>query len=130
VKLHLKIRCIKCNKEGTLIHKKSTSKGNVYRYFYVKHYQPKIQWCYLGKYDKLPKAYKELFEETNQRQNIQLRDKLGLMENNFKLSSIQDNTTKSVCGCDLDWSRIEAFQALINRSRPKRARCAVSRQGV
>jgi hypothetical protein len=65
-------------KEGTLIHKKSTSKGNVYRYFYVKHYQPKIQWCFLGKYEKLPQAYRELFEETNQRQTFDIRDKLEL----------------------------------------------------
>jgi integrase len=35
------------------------------------------------------------------------------------LSSIQDNTTKSVCGCDLDWSRIEAFQG--GRVRPRQS---------
>ena len=114
----MKVQCIKCHNQGTLIYKKSTTKGLAYKYFYVKHSVPKIKWCYLGKYDKLPITYKERLQETNQRQTTQTGDKQKSPKNNFKLPSIQDNNTKSVCGCDLDWSRIEAFQASNPGSNP------------
>lgn len=62
----MKVKCIKCGRKGTLGIKKTVSKGNVYRYYYLQHYDPeskKRTWCYLGKYSSLPDSYKVIIHK-------------------------------------------------------------------
>ena len=52
----MKVICIKCGKNGSLIRKTTISKGKPYKYFYVEHStKGKNSWCYIGKV--LPKEY-------------------------------------------------------------------------
>ena len=63
----VKVQCIKCNREGSLTKKQTKSKGITYEYWYVEHHiRDKIKWCYLGKYEKLPDAYKKLIHKDTQ----------------------------------------------------------------
>jgi hypothetical protein len=61
------VTCLKCNREGSLTVKKTKSKGITYEYWYVEHHVgAKIEWCYLGKTEKLPDAYKALIPADTQ----------------------------------------------------------------
>lgn len=109
---------MKCDRLGTVSIKKTTSRGHVYQYYYIQHYDSetrKRKWC-LGKYDSLPPVYKTIIHKpeglyTNYTQ-------IEAEENNFKLSSIQENNTNSVSGCGLAWSRTGAPQAPDPGSNP------------
>ncbi len=72
--------------------------------------------CYIGKYNSLPDTYKTIIHKQEGLYTNYIQTELE--ENNFKLPSFQDNNTKSDCGCGLDWSRIEAFQASNPGSNP------------
>jgi len=66
----VKVQCIKCSREGSLTKKQTKSKGITYVYWYVEHHiGNKIKWCYLGKYEKLPDAYKKLIHKDTQNVN-------------------------------------------------------------
>jgi hypothetical protein len=57
----MQVTCIKCTKHGTLSINQSKSNGRVYKYYGIQHYDPetkKRSWCYIGKYESLPKQYK------------------------------------------------------------------------
>jgi len=85
----VKVQCIKCSREGSLTKKQTKSKGITYVYWYVEHHiGNKIKWCYLGKYEKLPDAYKKLIHKDTQTdtQNIPTRKHIT---NNLKLSPNQ-----------------------------------------
>ena len=52
----MRVKCVKCGKNGSLTTKTTISKGKRYRYFYVEHsHKGKKSWCYIGK--TLPKEY-------------------------------------------------------------------------
>jgi hypothetical protein len=52
----MKVKCVKCGKNGSLTMKTTISKGKTYRYFYVEHSEKrKKSWCYIGK--ELPGEY-------------------------------------------------------------------------
>ena len=62
----MRVTCIKCGKEGSLMIKQTVSKGIKYRYFYVKHMvSKKIKWCYIGK--ELPEEYQMLVHKGTQK---------------------------------------------------------------
>ena len=74
----VKVQCIKCSREGSLVKKQTKSKGLSYEYWYVEHHiGKKIKWCYLGKYEKLPEKYKGLIHKDTQTdtQNIHKSEK-------------------------------------------------------
>jgi len=74
----VKVQCIKCSREGSLVKKQTKSKGLSYVYWYIEHHiGNKIKWCYLGKYEKLPKEYKGLIHKDTQTdtQNMHKSDK-------------------------------------------------------
>ena len=53
---------MKCRRTGNLTTKKTKSHGTTYEYYYVPRYikeTDKIEWCYLGRCDKLPQGYKD-----------------------------------------------------------------------
>ena len=61
-----RVQCIKCGRTGNLTTKKTKSHGTTYEYYYIQHYikeTDKIEWCYLGKYDRLPQDYKDKLEQ-------------------------------------------------------------------
>jgi len=63
----VKVQCIKCSREGSLVKKQTKSKGLSYEYWYIEHHiGNKIKWCYLGKYEKLPEEYKGLIHKDTQ----------------------------------------------------------------
>ena len=83
----VKVQCIKCSREGSLVKKQTKSKGLSYVYWYVEHHiGNKIKWCYLGKYEKLPEEYKSLIHKDTQTdtQNMHKSDKPRLASNNQK----------------------------------------------
>jgi len=62
----LNVKCIKCGRRGNLTIKKTKTRTKYYQYYYVQHYRKendKIEWCYLGSYDRLPEKYKEKINE-------------------------------------------------------------------
>ncbi len=62
-----RVTCTKCGRIGNLTTKKTKTRGVTYEYYYVQHYlkeTDKIEWCYLGNYDKLSNEYKEKLEDT------------------------------------------------------------------
>jgi hypothetical protein len=71
----INVKCIKCDKEGKLLKRKSKTRDTYYQYYYVKHTKPKVKWCYYGKYDKLPTIYQDLLQATYKR--IQQEDTTG-----------------------------------------------------
>ena len=115
----VQVKCIKCDQNGTLSVKKTTSQRKMYQYHYIQHSDPetrKRKWCYIGKYDSLPEDYKLIIHKhqglyTNYPQ-------VGSSRNNLKLSSISNNTTLSASGCGLAWSRTGAPQAPDPGSNP------------
>ena len=55
------VKCIKCQKHGSLSLNHYTSHGHRYQYYGIQHYNrdtKKRHWCYLGKYESLPESYK------------------------------------------------------------------------
>ena len=61
-----RVTCARCGKIGNLTTKKTKTRGVTYEYYYVQHYlkeTDKIEWCYLGSYDKLPREYREKLED-------------------------------------------------------------------
>jgi hypothetical protein len=62
----MRVTCIKCGKEGSLMIKQTVSKDITYRYYYVKHLvSKKIKWCYIGK--ELPQEYQTLVHKGTQK---------------------------------------------------------------
>jgi len=62
-----RVTCVKCGREGNLTTKKTRTSGKTYTYYYVQHYikeTDKIEWCYLGSFEKLLEEYKELVKST------------------------------------------------------------------
>jgi hypothetical protein len=61
-----RVKCIKCGRIGNLTIKKTKSHGTTYEYYYVQHYMKesdKIEWCYLGSYEGLPKEYERTLQK-------------------------------------------------------------------
>ena len=86
----VRVTCIKCGREGSLIRKQTISKGKLYEYWYVEHHiGNKIKWCYLGKIDKLPEEYKRLIHKDTQ-PDIQNAQNLNNKELSFKSRSSQE----------------------------------------
>jgi hypothetical protein len=74
------VTCIKCQKQGSLSLNHYTSHGHKYKYYGIQHYNSqtkKRHWCYLGKYESLPKSYKTI------------------IHNNQKLSTTDPQTSKT-----------------------------------
>ncbi len=57
----MQVTCIKCHAKGALSLNHYKSNGRTYKYYGIQHYDPetkKRRWCYIGKYESLPREYK------------------------------------------------------------------------
>ncbi|MGB9730227.1 MAG: hypothetical protein ACPL1B_10235, partial [Thermoprotei archaeon] len=100
VRKMVNVTCIKCKREGSLTKKQTISKGITYEYWYIEHHiGNKIKWCYLGKYESLPKEYKKLIEKDTQ------TDTQNLAETEKPKSSlINQNSLEQQCRGSLAWN--------------------------
>lgn len=118
----LSVKCVKCGRVGSLTVKKTKTRDKYYQYYYTQHYlkeNNKIEWCYIGSYDKLPEEYKEKIDEIQTIHNhTQQYEDYTQRQDSLKSTSISQNRNVSQCGCGLVWSRIEAFQASSPGSNP------------
>ena len=98
---------------GNLTIKKTKSHGATYEYYYVQHYikeTDKIEWCYLGSYNKLTQEYKDKLKKNNRNERT-----------NYTQNCTQTNTetekpktsskSQNRSGRSLAWSRTSASQA-------------------
>ena len=75
----------------------SASGRTTYEYYYVQHYikeTDKIEWCYLGRYDKVPLEYKDKLEKNPVHENpsyIQNYTQTTTSRENLNLSLINEN---------------------------------------
>jgi hypothetical protein len=59
----MQVKCIKCQKHGSLSLNHYKSNGHKYKYYGIQYYNrdtKKRHWCYLGKYESLPDQYKSM----------------------------------------------------------------------
>ena len=78
-----RVKCMKCGRIGNLTIKKTKTRGVTYEYYYIQHYikeTDKIEWCYLGPYEKLSEEYKKTLQEESKytqhyTQNVRESDK-------------------------------------------------------
>jgi hypothetical protein len=55
--------CTKCGEQGSLIFRSTKTKGKSYKYYYIEHsIGRKKSWHYLGKFEHLPVAYRNMLE--------------------------------------------------------------------
>ncbi|MBO3757964.1 MAG: hypothetical protein JTT14_02515, partial [Candidatus Brockarchaeota archaeon] len=67
-KKDMQVKCVRCQKNGTLTLRQTNSKGITYHYYYVQHVEfiegkRKTTWCYVGKEQDLPEEYKKLIHK-------------------------------------------------------------------
>ena len=114
-----RVTCIKCGRIGNLTTKKSKTRGVTYEYYYIQHYikeTHKIEWCYLGSYDKLPEEYKSLIRKTihNNTQNIRQQE-------NSKFSLSKQNRCKSMWAGSSAWYERLTCNQEVAGSNPARS---------
>jgi hypothetical protein len=118
----INVKCIKCNKEGNLLKRKSKTRDTNYQYYYVKHTKPKVKWCYFGKYEKLPTIYQDLLQATNQR--IQQKDTTGYniinTVENLNSTFISPNDDKARRADRLVWLGYHPYEVMVAGSSPAR----------
>jgi hypothetical protein len=112
----MQVTCIKCTKHGTLSINQSKSNGRVYKYYGIQHYDPetkKRSWCYIGKYESLPKQYKMVIHKkqrlyTNYTQT-------GIVSDKRNLSSFYENTGEKLVArrlFELNYQRIKKIRGV------------------
>ena len=101
----VKVKCIKCSREGSLTKKQTKSKGITYEYWYIEHHiGDKIKWCYLGKYEKLPEEYKKLIHKDTQNS-----DSLKKPNSSLDLKTWNTKFVNACWGRGPVWSKIRAW---------------------
>ena len=89
----INVKCVKCGQVGNLTIKKTKTRGVMYKYYYLQHYireTKKIEWCYIGSYNKLPREYKEQIREIRTIHNDYTQQE--------KTSNLDSNGTRKLIG--------------------------------
>ena len=95
----MRVKCVKCNRTGNLTIKKTKTRDTYYEYYYVQHYikeTGKIEWCYIGSYDKLPDKYKEMLKKDAVHNSTQHYTQNDQNLNNEELSFKSGNSEESL----------------------------------
>jgi hypothetical protein len=76
--LKMKVKCVRCGKNGSLTIKTTITRGRAYRYYYVEHSEKrKKSWCFIGKTlpnECLPTGYtKDTQKHAQQKRLVSLR---------------------------------------------------------